>query len=49
MGDMIAYLRDKPKTKQLAWMIMEEMHEQNPYQEFGWDGFMIFIFYRINC
>lgn len=49
MGNLFKYLKDKPDGfKLLAWKIMEEMQEQKPYLEFGWDGFMIFIFFRIN-
>lgn len=44
----MAQMYDYART-QLAWMIMEEMQEKYPYVEHGWDGFMIFIFYRINC
>ena len=50
MGNLFAYLQDKPfQHKLTAWQIMEEMQEQHPYGEFGWDGFMLFYFYRINC
>jgi hypothetical protein len=55
MGDMIRiglmdYFKDKPYQYRLtAWQVMEEMQEQYPHAEFGWDGFMIFLFYRMNC
>jgi hypothetical protein len=50
MGNLFAYFQDNPfQHKLTAWQIMEEMQESNPYAEFGWDGFMIFYFYRIKC
>ncbi len=44
------YLKDKPYQHYLtAWKIMEAMQDEHPYAEFGWDGFMIFLFYRMGC
>ena len=42
------YYKHNPMAAQVAWQVMEEMHELYPYVEMGWDGFIPFIFYRIN-
>lgn len=41
------YLQEKDwKMKVFVWLIMEENQDEFPYEEFGWDGFVICRIYR---